>query len=695
MDEKTRPAREPNRLIGESSPYLRQHAHNPVDWRPWGDEALAAARAEEKPIFLSIGYAACHWCHVMEHESFEDEQVAAFLKGHFVAIKVDREERPDLDAVYMSAVQALTGRGGWPMSVFLTPDGRPFFGGTYFPPEPRHGMPSFLEVLQAVADAWASRRGELEHSAALLTARLAEWAAGGEAGVVDVGAAASAAVKRLAQAYDLRHGGFGSAPKFPTPSRLFFLLRQARAGGGIATGLLIGTLDGMASGGMYDWAGGGFHRYSVDAAWLIPHFEKMLYDNALLARVYGEAGVALGNERWIAVARETARYLVREMQGPEGGFFSSTDADSAGEEGLFFTWTAAEVRAALPADDAELVVRLCGLDRQPNFEHDRSALRPLLAAADLARESGQSVEDAAARIERCRAGLLAARAQRVPPVCDDKRLAGWNGMAAWALAWLGAALEEPDLLAAAQRAGSFLLRSLIRADGHIERSWRDGRTTGAETLEDVAWVAAGLVELYQVDGDVAWLRAALRIVDARLPHYQVAGGRVFEAPDDGEALIVRTHAATDGATPASGAVLAAALARLSAISGRGDLAAAAGRLVAAESETLSRLPDGATALADAATDLASPPASIVVVGDPAWPSTAALLRVARRHAPAGAVIVPAAVVPVPPEVVALVPLLAGRERCPEGRAIAYVCEGATCRLPAATADELIAALHGK
>jgi hypothetical protein len=693
VDGETRPEREPNRLIGESSPYLRQHAYNPVDWRPWGEEALAAAHDQEKPIFLSIGYAACHWCHVMEHESFEDEQVAAFLKRHFVAIKVDREERPDLDAVYMSAVQALTGGGGWPMSVFLTPGGRPFFGGTYFPPERRHGMPSFLEVLQAVATAWAQRRGELEHGAAELTERIAAWPGTGEPGAVDAGAAASTAVKRLAQAYDLRHGGFGGAPKFPTPSRLFFLLRQARHGDQIAAGLLTGTLDGMATGGMYDWVGGGFHRYSVDAAWLIPHFEKMLYDNALLARAYGEAGVAESNERWTAVARATARYLVREMQGPEGGFYSSTDADSEGEEGLYFTWTAVDVGAALAAGDAALVIRLCGLDGAPNFEHDRSALRPQITLAELAREAGRPENELGEWLQGARAGLLVARSQRVPPLCDDKRLAGWNGMAVWALAWLGATLEEPELLAAAQRAASFLLLEMVRADGRIERSWRDGHTTGAETLEDVAWVVAGLAELYQADGNTAWLAAALRIVDARLPHYLDAGGRAFEAADDGEVLIARPHGATDGATPASGGVLASALARLAAITARADLAAAAERLVGAEAETLARMPEGATALVDAATDLAAPPVSVVVMGEPGRPATTALLRAARRFAPAGAVVVAAPAVPVPPEVSALVPLFAGRERLAGSEAVAHLCEGGTCRLPTSDPDTLAAALR--
>jgi uncharacterized protein len=683
-----------NHLIGESSPYLLQHAHNPVDWRPWGDEALALAHSEEKPIFLSIGYAACHWCHVMERESFEDERIAAFLNRNFVAIKVDREERPDLDAVYMSAVQALTGGGGWPMSVFLTPEGRPFFGGTYFPPERRHGMPSFPEVLQAVATAWAERRSDLENGAALLAGRLAERSAVGEPGSVDAAATARGAVRKLANRYDLRHGGFGDAPKFPTPSRLSFLLRQARAGDGMAAGLLAGTLDGMAVGGIYDWVGGGFHRYSVDAAWLVPHFEKMLYDNALLGRLYGEAGIALDNERWTAVARETADYLIREMQGPEGGFYSSTDADSEGEEGLFFTWTAAEVRAALVPGDAQLVVDLCRLDSEANFDRGRSVLRPQVTLAELAHTAGESESDLAARVEHCRAALRSARSRRVAPALDDKRLAAWNGMTIWSLAWLGASLEAGDLLAAARRAGAFLLRELVRADGRIERSWRDGRSGGAETLEDLAWVLAGLVELYQADGDTGWLRAALRVADARLARYQDPTGRAFETPADGERLFLRPHSATDGATPASGAVLASALLRLGAIAGRGDLAEAARRIVAAEAETAARQPDGASALLDAAAELAAPITSIVVVGDSAWPSTTALLRAARRAAPPTAVVVPAFVVPVPPETVATVPLLAGRERAP-GTATAYLCEGATCRLPTGNADDLAAALRGR
>jgi len=690
VSEPDAPPRRPNRLIAEASPYLAQHAHNPVDWYPWGAEALEKARAEDRPIFLSIGYAACHWCHVMERESFEDERIAAFLAGSFVAIKVDREERPDLDAVYMNAVQALTGRGGWPMSVFLTPDGRPFFGGTYFPPERRHGMPAFIEVLQAVAEAWESRRAAVEHGAAELAAQLAAWSGAGEAGALDAAAAGRAAVKRLTRSYDPRSGGFGGAPKFPTPSRLFFLLRAARGEDGAADAMLRGTLDAMSAGGMYDWVGGGFHRYSVDADWLVPHFEKMLYDNALLARAYGEAGVFLGESRWTETALATARYLVREMQGPEGGFYSSTDADSDGEEGVYFTWTADEVRQALPPAEAALVIQACGLAGAPNFEHARSVLRP-------ARFDSGSVGSGGAggggSLEAARAGLLAARSRRVLPALDDKCLAGWNGMAIWSLAWLGATLEEDALLAAARRAAAFVLRELVDASGRLARAWRAGRTGGAETLEDVAWVAAGLAELFQADGDAGWLRAALHVVDARLPRYAGADGVLWDSPDDGEALIARPRGALDGAAPASAAVLAGTLARLSVLAGRDDLGAAARRAVAGDAALAAAAPESATSLIDAAAALARPAASVAIVGDPGAPTTAALLRAARRALPAGAVIVPVPAVPAPPETASLVPLLAGREGRAGDPPVAYLCEGGTCRLPTGSAEGLERALR--
>jgi uncharacterized protein len=682
-----------NRLAGESSPYLQQHAHNPVDWYPWGEEALGRARAEDKPIFLSIGYAACHWCHVMERESFEDESVAAFLNQYFVAIKVDREERPDIDAVYMSAVQAMTGGGGWPLSAFLTPQGRPFFAGTYFPPVRRWGSPSFTEVLQAIAEAWMARRAELADGAEQLTSRLAPSPPAASPAELDPEAAEREAVARLERLYDLRWGGFGGAPKFPTPSRLFFLLRLAAGGEAGARQMLAGTLDGMAAGGMFDWVGGGFHRYSVDASWLVPHFEKMLYDNALLARAYGEAGLRLERPQWTRVARETAAYLIAEMQGEEGGFFSSTDADSEGEEGRFFTWTAAEVRDALPAGDADLVVKLCGLDGGANFEHGRNVLRPQLPLEELSRLTGVAEDELAQRLEGVRRALYRARTKRPRPERDDKRLAGWNGMAAWALARLGAVFEEDAILSSARRAGDFLLSTMIHSDYRLVRSWRDGSSSGAEALEDVAWVATALVELYQAEGERRWLEAALRLVLARVPHYRDAAGALYETPDDGEALIVRPRDPIDGATPAPAAILASALIDLAALTGRRELLAWAEAAVGADTALATRLPESATALLGAAVRLRTPPTTVVVVGDPEWDSTRALRRAARRHAPPGCVLALSPTTPVPPELVELVPLFAGRERVEGRRARAYLCHGTACLLPTAEPAELARVLQ--
>ncbi|MFI5143058.1 MAG: thioredoxin domain-containing protein, partial [Thermoanaerobaculales bacterium] len=522
--------RHTNRLAGESSPYLQQHAHNPVGWYPWGDEALSRARTERRPIFLSVGYAACHWCHVMERESFEDPAVATLLNDHFVPIKVDREQRPDLDAVYMTAVQAMTGSGGWPLSVFLTPDLEPFFGGTYFPPERRYGMASFSEILLAVADAWENRRGEVLGSAAALSAQLARIAEHRVGEELNIGDAVPRALASLASRFDEKCGGFDGAPKFPTPSRLFFLVHNSRSEPHART-MLERTLDGMAAGGMHDWLGGGFHRYAVDEQWLVPHFEKMLYDNALLARVYGEAGLALDNPAWLAVARTTADYLLREMRGPQGAFFSSTDADSEGHEGTYFTWTAAQLRQALPRDQADALITLCGLGTAGNFEGEASVLRPQRSVDEVAAELGRPAAAVRAEIVEARATLLAARDRRVSPALDDKFLAGWNGMAVWALAYLGAALPEPRYLAAAKSTATFLLEHRGR-DGQLVRSWRNDAAAGVETLEDLAWVTAGLVELYEADGNLAWLEASRALVGSRLQHYQAADGALFDTPDD-------------------------------------------------------------------------------------------------------------------------------------------------------------------
>jgi uncharacterized protein YyaL (SSP411 family) len=679
-----------NRLAAEPSPYLRQHAHNPVDWFPWGEEALERARAEDRPIFLSIGYAACHWCHVMERESFEDPATAALLNAGFVPIKVDREERPDLDLVYMTAVQAMTGSGGWPLSVFLTPDLEPFFGGTYFPPEGRWGMPSFPEVLAAVSDAWQHRRQELEGNAASVVAHLAEISnrdGGADPALEWVSPAALAA---LAAEHDERRGGFGGAPKFPSPSRLFFLLERARKNEK-ARSMLARTLDGMAAGGMYDWLGGGFHRYSVDRDWLIPHFEKMLYDNAFLAHIYGQAGMAFGRAEWVDVARATADYLLREMCGTEGAFFSSTDADSEGHEGRFFTWTPEQIRQALPSELATVAIPLFALTPEGNFEGGASVLRPARPLPEVAAELGLELRNAAERLAEVRERLLAARARRVPPATDDKRLAGWNGMVVSSLAWLGAALPEPRYLDAARRAATFLLER-ITPDGRLVRSWREGAASGTETLEDVAWVASGLLQLYEADGDIQWLAAANGLVARRLPHYQAASGVLYDTPDDGPGLIMRPRNPTDGATPSAAGELAATALRLSALTGNGELRAAAERAVHAEAAVVARIPATTTTLLQALEAASRPPATLVVVGDPRWESTRVLLAVARREKPSWCALALSPSVPVPERIVREVPLFEGREHVADGRARAYLCEGGVCRLPVGDPEALSRAL---
>jgi hypothetical protein len=637
------------------------------------------ARREDKPIFLSVGYAACHWCHVMERESFEDEATAAFLNAHFVAIKVDREERPDVDAVYMRTVQAMTGSGGWPLSVFLTPELKPFFGGTYYPPTPRWGMASFSEVLRAVAEAWRTRRQELEVAAGTLIGRLGsrhESAPPSGFGARDLGREALA---RLAAEFDPEWGGFGRAPKFPSPARLFFLLEHARHDVAART-MLTRTLEGMAAGGLHDWLGGGFHRYSVDEKWLVPHFEKMLYDNALLARLYGEAGHRLDNPAWLAVARVTADYLLREMRGPEGGFFSSTDADSAGREGAYFTWSVRQVHQALPAAQARLVVELCALTENGSFDADAAVLRPVRALAEVAAELDLTPAAAADALTAARRGLLEARSQRVPPATDDKRLAGWNGMVVWSLAYLGATLPEPGYLAAARTAARFMLAQRDR-DGRLARAWRAGRRSGAEALEDVAWTSAGLVQLFEADGDTAWLQAARELVACRLPHYRDASGVLFDAPDDGSTLILRPHDEFDGATPAPLAVMIATLVKLFDLSDDPALRELAQGALQAEAAACTLAPSSATTLALAEASLCRPPDTLVVVGDPAWDSTQHLCLSAWRHKPAACAFARSSVVPVPESLVQAVPLLAGRETVPEGRAQAHLCHGGVCMPP--------------
>ena len=549
----------PNRLAGETSPYLLQHAHNPVDWYPWGPDALAAAKLLDRPIFLSIGYAACHWCHVMERESFEHEPTARYLNDHFVAIKVDREERPDLDQVYMAAVQSMTGGGGWPMSVFLTPEGRPFYGGTYFPDEPRHGMASFRQVLEGVERAWREQRAEVEAAGGRLVQTLVEQ------GRLDAGAddpttaILDGATAGIEAAFDTANGGWGRAPKFPQPMTIEYLLRRHLATGD-ARPLAVArrSLDAMADGGLHDQLGGGFHRYSTDAQWLVPHFEQMLYDNAQLARVYVHAWALTGDARYRAVATGTLDYMLRELTTDDGAFAASQDADTDGIEGLTFTWRAPEIRDVL-GDSAALFAAAYGVTDEGNWE-GVTILSRVAADEELAGRFGIPATDVAARLAEARALLLARRGKRPQPARDDKALAAWNGLAIAAFADAAAALAATDpaaadtYRAAADRAATAVVTGLLAPDGSLGRSWKDGRAVGSGVLEDYTHLADGLLALYEATFDERWFTTARALMDRVLARFADPAGGFFDTADDHERLVTRPKDVQDNAVPSGNAM---------------------------------------------------------------------------------------------------------------------------------------------
>jgi uncharacterized protein len=560
-------ARKPNRLINEQSPYLRQHAHNPVDWYPWGAEALARAKAEDKPILLSIGYSACHWCHVMERESFENEAIARLMNENFVSIKVDREERPDLDQIYMDAVQLIAGRGGWPLTVFLTPDAKPFFGGTYFPPEDRHGMTGFPRVLQGVAQAYRKQLHEVQHNVEKLTAALGAMAECKPAeGELRPGLPAAAA-RALGGHYDSVNGGLGQAPKFPSTFVFSLFLRVSQAEGDFGLAEMVRqTLTKMAKGGIYDQIGGGFHRYSVDERWLVPHFEKMLYDNALLARLYLDAGRALNEPEFQRVAAEILDYVLREMTSPEGGFYSTQDADSEGEEGKFFVWTPQEAAQILGPELAKIAGRYFDITAEGNFEGSNILHRTidLPEAARLFQMPEERVEDAIAEIRR---KLFTARERRVKPGRDEKILAAWNGMMIEAFAEGYRALGEPRYLAAARRGCEFVMTRMW--DGHaLKRSVKDGVARFNAYLEDYGLVVTGLVATYEAALDPVYLGHARRLTEIILERFldRERGGFFFTS-DDHEALITRSKPVFDGSTPSGNSAAVMALLRMHAYTG--------------------------------------------------------------------------------------------------------------------------------
>jgi uncharacterized protein YyaL (SSP411 family) len=678
-----------NRLAGETSPYLLQHAHNPVDWFPWGPDALTRAKLLDRPIFLSIGYAACHWCHVMERESFEDAATAAFLNARFVAIKVDREERPDLDQIYMSAVQSLTGGGGWPMSVFLTPEGRAFYGGTYFPPVPAHGLPSFRQLLEGIDRAWRDQRADLEQSAAQLVGQIAASSR------TEAGAAAptpmllDTAVGLIERSFDAANGGWGGAPKFPQPMTIEFLLRRVVARDPRALPIARRTLDRMADGGLRDQLGGGFHRYATDAIWLVPHFEQMLYDNAQLARVYLHAWALTGDARYQAVATGTLDYMLRELTTADGAFAASQDADTDGVEGATFTWRASEIRDAL-GDDAALFSTAYGVTEAGNWE-DVTILSRVRPSPELATLYGTSVVEVDARLARARETLLAIRARRPQPARDDKALAAWNGLAIAAFAdaarLLSFSLDSAEAAtryrAAAERAADVILGGLLGADGHLGRSWKDGRATGQGVLEDYANLADGLLALYEATFDERWFTTARALADAILERFGDPEGGFFDTATDHERLVTRPKDIQDNATPSGGSVATLVLLRLAAFTGESRYREAADRALATVTAYTARYPT-AFALWLQAIDLAlAPVAEVAIVGDPSDAGTRALLEVAVGGYEPNRVVALLA----DESATSAVPLLDARTKI-DGRPTAYVCRNFACRLPVTDPDAL-------
>ena len=672
----------PNRLANETSPYLLQHADNPVDWYPWGTEALERAKEEDKPIFLSVGYSACHWCHVMAHESFEDTDTAAVLNEHFVNIKVDREERPDLDRIYMSAVQALTGRGGWPMSVFLTPNGEPFYGGTYFPPAPRYGMPAFTDVLKAVDDAWQNRRQELvENSQQLVSAIERQMTAAGNAepNAIDP-ETLTVAFQNIVRGFDHAHGGWGDAPKFPQPMLLEFLLRYHHiTDEPQALQMVTQTLDAMARGGMYDQLGGGFHRYSVDNRWLVPHFEKMLYDNAQLARVYLHAWQVTGEPFYRTIVEETLDYVTREMLSPGGGFYPTQDADSEGEEGKFFLWTPDEIRSVLD-DEASRFLEAYGVTEDSNFESKN------ILELNCSLNERESLAEA-------RHKLFETRKQRAHPGRDDKVLTSWNGLMLAAFAEAARVLGRDDYRETAERNAEFLLSEMRSPKGRLYHTWKAGAAKVNGYLEDYTHTIDGLIELYQTTFAPRWYKAAQEMADAMLEHFSASSGGnaegiaiagFYDTSDDHETLITRPRELQDNATPSGNGMAALVLQRLAGLAVEPRYAETAQSSLSGVQSLLAQYPLGFAQWLVALSYALAHPHDIAIVGDVSVPEVRALLDACAGYRPHQIVAVGKK---------ANVPLLQKHKQ--KDRATAYVCTDFTCRPPVTEPEALKALLENK
>jgi len=685
-----------NRLVFQKSPYLQQHARNPVDWYPWGDEAFARAKAEGKPVFLSIGYSTCHWCHVMEHESFEDEEVAKLLNESFVCVKVDREERPDLDAVYMQVTQAMTGSGGWPMTVILTPDKQPFFAGTYFPKGARFGRKGLMQLVPEIAAVWRERKDDVLKSAQQITDVVRD--AGDEEHAALEPAVLTLGRDQLAGRYDAELGGFGEAPKFPVPHQLLFLLQHhQRTGDPLALRMVEHTLTEMRTGGIYDQIGYGFHRYSTDREWLVPHFEKMLYDQALHALAYTAAWQVTGDAQYRATAEEVLAYCLRDLADPAGGFHSAEDADSEGEEGRFYLWTRAEVVGVLGQEEGELFARVHEITPEGNYREEASGKAdgrsiPHLARslASWATELALSEGELATRLEKSRVKLLAARERRVRPLKDDKILGDWNGLMIAALARAAAAFDEPRYLAAARAAADFALAHLRDAHGRLFKRWRGGEAAFAGTLEDYAFLAWGLIELYEASFEPRDLAAALELTQTMRAHFADAErGGFFTAPDDGEALLFRHKEVYDGALPSGNSVAAWNLLRLARLTGRAELEDDARRTLSAFGSA-ARMPSAHTLYLLALDCALGPSFEVVIAGDPAAADTRAMLRAFQgRFAPNLVLLLrpPGEA----PAIAELAPFTL-EQTSRGGKATAYVCRNHACRAPTTDVAQALANL---
>ncbi len=691
----------PNRLIDETSPYLLQHATNPVDWYPWGDEAFEKARKENKPVFLSIGYSTCHWCHVMEDESFADEEVAALLNAHFVSVKVDREERPDIDNVYMTVTQAITGRGGWPNNLFLTPDKKPFFAGTYFPKNNRWGLPGLVELLPKVAQVWENDRQNVLNSAEKITASLSgrnnpdSGPALGEETLEKTRAL-------LAKDYDPEYGGFGQAPKFPTPHKLTFLLRRYHyQADEQALAMVEKTLTHMRLGGIYDQIGFGFHRYSTDAQWRVPHFEKMLYDQALLAIAYTEAYQATGKPFYAHTVREIYAYILRDMTSPEGGFYSAEDADSEGVEGKFYLWTTAEVQKNLSGEKAEWFQKIYNLEKDGNFtspETDQPSGSNRLylkkPPVEIAAEMGISEESLQQRLEEIRLGLFGVREKRVHPFKDDKILTDWNGLMIAALAKSGRVFEEPLYLSAASKAADFILLKLQADNGRLMKRYRQGKAGLPAHLDDYAFMVWGLLELYESTYKTSYLHEAIRLSDLMTTHFWDAkNGGLFMTADDSEKLIIRSKQIYDGAIPSGNSVAAVNLLRLGHITGRTDFLEKAESITKAFSGSVEKHPPGHAHLVMALQYAMHPNFEVVITGKPGATDTTAMLQALNRpFTPAKIVVFRPADPTAAAEIIRMAPYTKFMVSN-NGKATAYVCTNFVCRLPTTDISQMLANLR--